>query len=282
MPRKGFVTNYQVKPFKRDEHGRVIYAIHGDYKVRPQNKHLLEEYPRRSVELWWSKRELDPIAMLGGSSPERDLGVVIRHGRINHVSLAHTPRTTSRSNGNGTSSDEVVRFTTRGNHTIESYSIETPLRRSRATQGASMNGNGRGGYPSRNGRGTPNRRYGADCGPDGMPNRYEDGDMDTDDMHDAGDDGVPNEGDGMDSAESDPVLAKLFQSKQWKERAVGWTTAWVNPVVVAVWATRCPHRTRVPRRCPVTVTHPRPDPVVVAAWNPKRTNAGCTVRHRYR
>ncbi len=220
-PAKGFVVNYQVKPFKRDPvTGRVIFAIHGDYKVRPQNKHLLEEYPRRSVELWWNKKELDPIAMLGGSSPERDLGVVIRHGRINHVSLDHTTKHGA-SNVNSADTGEVRKYRRNGrDYTVISYGIETPIRRSRATQGATgMNGNGRGGYPSRNGRGTPNRRYGADCGPDGMPNRYEDGDMDTDDLHDAGDEGVPNEdeGDGMDSAESDPVLAKLFQSKQWKD-----------------------------------------------------------------
>ncbi len=68
-PAKGFVVNYRVLPFKRDPNtGQVVYAIHGDFKVRPQNAHLLEEYPRRSVELWWNKKELDPIALLGGTS----------------------------------------------------------------------------------------------------------------------------------------------------------------------------------------------------------------------
>jgi len=345
-PAKGFVVNYQVKPFKRDETGRVIYAIHGDYKVRPQNKHLLEEYPRRSVELWWNKKELDPIAMLGGSSPERDLGVVIRYGRINHVSLDHTPKNGTRHSA--TSTDEsVVRFTTRGRHTIESYTIERPRRyasqdrpgrprpknnawrdnelrhrgdkdtgpdyeefneeesvdsgnvkprvndianrrgkrfgidpndlksdyqdddddkikyaegdhpfkdeaeedepdedqydpetlarmraemarnkanRDRAAGQANDNQSALEGRRDRRKpppfsnftrSGQMPRRYGMN-GQYG-PNRYEDGDMDTDDLHDTGDEGIPGEDEGPDSAESDPVLAKLFQSKQWKE-----------------------------------------------------------------
>lgn len=210
-PAVGFITNYQVKPFKRDEHGRVIYAIHGDYKLRHDKKHLVEEYPRRSVELWWSKKELDPVAMLGGSSPERDLGVVIRKGRVNHVSLDHTTKNGSRTEPNA-DTGEVRKYRRNGkDYTIISYGIETSIRRSRATQGANMN------QFSRNGRGGANRRYGADCGPDGKPMKYEDGLMNSDDDFDGGDDAVPNEDDGMDSAESDPVLAKLFQSKQWKD-----------------------------------------------------------------
>lgn len=219
-PAVGFVTGYSVKPFKRDPvTGRIIFAIHGDYKLRHDKKHLLESYPRRSVELWWEKRELDPIALLGGSSPERDLGVVIRNGRINHVSIDTTTKHGTRNGTDPTETSEVRKYRRNGrDYTIISYGIETPIRRSRATQGAtSMNGNG---CPSRNGHRTPDRRYGAmgdDCGDDGMPKKYADGLMDSDDDHDAGDEGIPDEGDGMDSAESDPVLAKLFQSKQWKQ-----------------------------------------------------------------
>jgi hypothetical protein len=192
-PAKGFVVNYQVKPFKRDESGRVIYAIHGDYKVRPQNAHLLEEYPRRSVELWWQKKELDPIAMLGGSSPERDLGVVIRNSRLRHVSML---------GGTVPARDlgPVFRYARGGNPVLD-YPIEVP-----------MNGNGR---PSRNGRGQP-QRY--NCDPKtGKPMQYADDGMDTDDF-DGGDEAVPDDGDGGgDSAENDPTVAKVMQSKQMKD-----------------------------------------------------------------
>lgn len=82
-PAKGFAVNYRVRPFKRNEDGQIVYAIHADFKVRPQNRQLLEEYPRRSVELWLSRKEIDPIALLGGTTPERDLGVVVRNQRAN-------------------------------------------------------------------------------------------------------------------------------------------------------------------------------------------------------
>lgn len=86
-PAKGFAVNYKVKPFKRDEAGRLVYAIHADLKARPKHAHVLEDYPRRSVELWWHKKELDPIALLGGTTPERDLGVVIRKCRLDHIAM---------------------------------------------------------------------------------------------------------------------------------------------------------------------------------------------------
>lgn len=92
-PSKGFAVNYRVKPFKRSDDGRLVYAIHADIKVRPQNAHILEEYPRRSVELWLSKREIDPIALLGGTTPERDLSVLIRKSRLTAIGLAHEPKT---------------------------------------------------------------------------------------------------------------------------------------------------------------------------------------------
>lgn len=126
-PSYGFVTNYRVLPYKRDpQTGRTIYAIHGDFKVRPKNAHILEQYPRRSVELWWHKKELDPIALLGGTSPERDLSVVIRNARLNHIALDHYP---SSSPGvvrgvPGTSYSPDVVMYQRGAATIERYELE--------------------------------------------------------------------------------------------------------------------------------------------------------------
>lgn len=209
-PAYGFVVNYHVKPFKRDQSGQVIYAIHGDYKIRHKNKELLEQYPRRSVELWWHKKELDPIAMLGGSSPERDLGVVIRNGRINHVALDHTPRrqVSARNSSQSAGEQLPIRFSTRGNYTVECYAIETPRRFAR----------GRSDKKSREAGMAGPSRFNHNCGDDdgGDKYKYADDLMATDEF-DGGDEAVPGEGDGPDSAESDPVLAKLFQSKQWKE-----------------------------------------------------------------
>ena len=75
-PVVGFAINYRVRPFKQ---GRQ--AIYCDFAVRRKYANVLEDYPRRSVELWLSKRELDPIALLGGSTPERNLGVIVRKAR---------------------------------------------------------------------------------------------------------------------------------------------------------------------------------------------------------
>lgn len=128
-PAVGFVTNFRVKPFKRDANGRTVYALHGDYKLRNDKKHLVEEYPRRSVELWWSRKDVDPVAMLGGSSPERDLGAVIRQGRLNHIALDQTPVDPKTRKPLARTDGDVIRFHRRGNWTIETYGIEdAPVR----------------------------------------------------------------------------------------------------------------------------------------------------------
>lgn len=55
----------------------------GTPKVRRNRARVLEDFPRRSVELWVGRREIDPVALLGGTTPERDLGdqAVIRYSR---------------------------------------------------------------------------------------------------------------------------------------------------------------------------------------------------------
>lgn len=124
-PAKGFVVNYRVLPYKRDPRtGQVIYAIHGDFKVRPKNAAILEEYPRRSVELWWHKKELDPIALLGGTSPERDLSVVVRNARLNHVALDQFPHPSPGTRGVQPQYPPEVRMYSRGAATVEAYEID--------------------------------------------------------------------------------------------------------------------------------------------------------------
>ncbi|CAM6002962.1 unnamed protein product [Sphagnum balticum] len=303
-PAQGFVVNYKVKPFKRNPDGQVIYAIHGDYKLRPNKAHLIEEYPRRSVELWWHKKDIDPIAMLGGSSPERDLGVVLRHARMNHVSMDVTPMSRSAVgvDSRGTYSSEfdnsregVIKFSTHGNYSIETYVINDPntivkyaRRRTTMNNRPKRNSKNNGYIPKER---IPHKyaeiedsdgqedmhpiKLGADDAdwgrvgdhtseqehdpifdynfeqspfedqsnqeseepeepeepskgkwnhPTGQfgkpPNlRYKDSNMNTEDF-DGGDESIPSEED-EDEDESDPVLAKVFQSKQWHEMSSG-------------------------------------------------------------
>jgi hypothetical protein len=203
-PAKGFVVNYKVKPFKRDpQTGQVLYAIHGDYKVRPKNAHLIEEFPRRSVELWWNKKELDPVAMLGGTTPERDLSVIIRKARLRHTALL-----------GGTVPDRdlttTVRFSRHGRDTIEHYTIDhrTSDRPRKFNKGCDMPR-----IPS-----TGPARYAADGVDDtGNDSDFDDGFGQPDDSPMVA--GGPGDefGDDGDEAETDPTIAKVFQSKQWKD-----------------------------------------------------------------
>lgn len=251
-PAVGFVTGLKVKPFRRDpESGKMIYAIFGDYKIRPKNAHLVDDFPRRSVELWWHKRDIDPVAMLGGSSPERDLGAVIRHGRINHVSMAVSPRRDGVRGSSPYSCEEVIRFSRRGNHVIETYSISPPVRYSgdkvhkvmsefkngtlhsgskhgpKVTSrdqavAIAMNEAGKSKYSEGSDMGPD--RYNADCGTNGKM-QYDDGSMDTHDLpdegdYDPGDDGTPDgdlDGSVDGGDEQDPTVAKVLQSRQFKQ-----------------------------------------------------------------
>lgn len=86
-PVVGYAVNYRVKESRDPKTGRAVYAIHTDYKVRKDREHVIEDFPRRSVELWLGRKELDPIALLGGTTPERDLGVIIRKSRISGFTL---------------------------------------------------------------------------------------------------------------------------------------------------------------------------------------------------
>lgn len=279
-PAQGFVVNYKVKPFKRNADGQVVYAIHGDYKLRPNKAHLVDDYPRRSVELWWHKKDIDPIAMLGGSSPERELGAVIRHSRFNHISMNVGATAGYSVSNNGTDNTyqegQVIQFSRRGSYTIETYTIEdhTPThkyakRRLTYKESRMPNNNGRNGRPRMYGamngqipaerrpskyagdqfeipaapsapvRPNPKRRNEVqemgDEGPDEMnednfgddsgPEQYDGMSMGgggTQD-YDGGDESIPGEdGDmGEGDGESDPVLAKVFQSKQWNELSSG-------------------------------------------------------------
>jgi len=75
-PIVGYATNFRVGDF--NDTGRQ--AIYCDFHVRRERESALRDYPRRSVELWVRKREIDPISLLGATTPERDLGI-LRYSR---------------------------------------------------------------------------------------------------------------------------------------------------------------------------------------------------------
>lgn len=81
-PVRGYATNFRLEPFF--DSGRQ--ALKCDFHVRHEHAHILTDFPRRSVELWPKKREIDPISLLGGTTPERDLGI-LRFGRKGETSI---------------------------------------------------------------------------------------------------------------------------------------------------------------------------------------------------
>lgn len=75
-PVVGWAKDLRVGPFVDGK--KAIYA---DFYYRKSKANVVGDYPRRSVELWLGKDEIDPIALLGGTTPERDLGVVLKYSR---------------------------------------------------------------------------------------------------------------------------------------------------------------------------------------------------------
>jgi hypothetical protein len=79
----GYASNFRVKRFFST--GRK--AIYCTFKFFRDKAHLARKFPRRSVELWLKKWEIDPISLLGASTPERALGLLqFSRGRGLHYS----------------------------------------------------------------------------------------------------------------------------------------------------------------------------------------------------
>lgn len=210
-PVRGYAVQYSVRPYKRDENGQVIHAVFGNLKAPHKHKRVLEDFPRRSVELWLDRKEIDPIALLGGTTPEQDLGVVLRHARLKAVGLlgGSTPQQYL---GN------TFRYDRRSGGTVFRFAMEDSD------------------MPCPPGMNSPDR-YAMDDDPDGDLPPDDDGtddfdegsDLDGDDGtgSDFGDDAPP---DGVDADSNDPVLAKVFASKQWTD-AMGKIDEMYNAIV---------------------------------------------------
>lgn len=86
-PIVGYATDFKVGDFG----GTGRQAIYATFHVRREREQVLRDYPRRSVELWVRKREIDPISLLGATTPERDLGI-LRYNRRSDSSTLHYRR----------------------------------------------------------------------------------------------------------------------------------------------------------------------------------------------
>src|SRR5579859_5194319 len=62
----GYASNFTVKPLFRT--GR--YAIHAVCRFFKNKLDKVKNFPRRSVELWVTREEVDPISLLGATSPQ--------------------------------------------------------------------------------------------------------------------------------------------------------------------------------------------------------------------
>ena len=68
----GYAREFSVKPFFKT--GRK--ALYCKWRVYEDKVPLLRKFPRRSVEIWLKRMEIDPISLLGATTPDRDLGLV--------------------------------------------------------------------------------------------------------------------------------------------------------------------------------------------------------------
>lgn len=68
----GYATNWSVKKFfKTGKH-----ALACTFHLFKKSADKVRKYPRRSVELWLDSLTIDPISLLGATTPERDLGLL--------------------------------------------------------------------------------------------------------------------------------------------------------------------------------------------------------------
>lgn len=110
-PVVGWAANFHVAPFTNTD-GRTVDCLYADLFYRRDKENVIRDFPRRSVELWVGKREIDPIALLGGTTPERDLGV---------VRFSRPPESMKTVNGS------LVQFYSRRTHPVYRYSAGTSM-----------------------------------------------------------------------------------------------------------------------------------------------------------
>jgi hypothetical protein len=179
-PVVGYAVNYRVAPFL--DTGRQ--AIFVDYKIRRDKANVIKDFPRRSVELWWERKEFDPIALLGGTTPERDLGDLGAPGST--AGILKFSRSQNQQFARATAGKMIaIDYWRHGSNTVFRY--EMPSEDTMATSCSNP-----GMAPK------PRKMDKMDMGGDEKPKR-------------------PDGTDVADSGESDPEVQKVFASKQWSE-----------------------------------------------------------------
>lgn len=68
----GYARNLRVGKFKNTSRK----ALHATFQFFRDKIDKVRNFPRRSVELWLSDWKIDPISLLGATTPERDLGLL--------------------------------------------------------------------------------------------------------------------------------------------------------------------------------------------------------------
>lgn len=68
----GYASKFRVAPLGKTGRKALVCM----FKLFSNLKNLWKQYPRRSVELWLNKWFVDPISLLGATTPERDLGLI--------------------------------------------------------------------------------------------------------------------------------------------------------------------------------------------------------------
>jgi uncharacterized protein YciI len=76
-PVVGFARDFKVGRLGKT--GRK--AVLATFRLLKKHLDLIRKYPRRSVELWLEDWTIDPISLLGASTPERDLGLLKLHAK---------------------------------------------------------------------------------------------------------------------------------------------------------------------------------------------------------
>ncbi len=86
-PLTGWATNFEVVPFQGSQ-----YGLRATPWALPSEKQNFAKYPRRSVELWTNPDVIDPISLLGATTPMQDLGTP--HLKLSKKGdFAYLPRT---------------------------------------------------------------------------------------------------------------------------------------------------------------------------------------------
>lgn len=120
LPTIGFAKNFRVI-------GDYLYA---DFYVLKKYISMLDQYPRRSVEFWVKRKIIDPIALLGGSAPARNLPhLVVRYSLFTSYNSGESKQCLKFSlvGGRGMPVDEITEAVQRALRSMPEFQFLTQL-----------------------------------------------------------------------------------------------------------------------------------------------------------